>query len=192
MSSWLENLQQKLIHLQLHNPTPRVAILGIGNDLRGDDSVGLFIVRRLATSLQEDQSLLMLEAGSTPENYSHLLRRFSPNLVILIDAAEMDKTPGSIEWIPWQGTIGLSASTHSLPLNLIAQYLTKELDCEVVLLGIQPLNLNFDVDLNPTIRASAEDAVREITQLLLSLLGVRAKSEGNDINRSLNREIATA
>ncbi|OGO20032.1 MAG: hypothetical protein A2Z14_18760 [Chloroflexi bacterium RBG_16_48_8] len=181
MSFWLENLQQTLNRLHLNNPSPRIAIVGIGHELRGDDSVGLFIVRRLASSLQEDESLLIVDAGSAPENCTHLLRGFSPDLVILIDAAEMEKSPGSIEWIPWHDSIGLSASTHSLPLHIFAQYLIKELNCEVALLGIQPMNINFDVELDPAVRASAERAVLDVILLLSNRLGHRTKIEGNDL-----------
>jgi len=165
-STWLENLQQTLNRLSLHDPSPRIGIVGIGHELRGDDSVGPFIVRRLNSSLQENESLLMLDAGTAPENCTSLLRRFAPVLVILIDAAEMEKSAGSIEWLPWQDSIGLSASTHSLPLHIFAQYLTKELDTEVILLGIQPTNTSLDAEMNPAVLTSADKIVLELTSLL--------------------------
>jgi hydrogenase 3 maturation protease len=165
-NSWQEKLQNILKCLQLNKPDPRVGIVGIGSELRGDDGVGPYLVQRLSSSLQERDSLLMIDAGLAPENCTGLLRRFVPDLVILIDAADLEQTPGSMEVIPWQDSIGLSASTHSLPLNLFAKYLKQELNCEIVLLGIQPVNIRLNETLNPILRISAENAALDIANLL--------------------------
>jgi hydrogenase 3 maturation protease len=168
-NSWQESLLQILNRLQQANPFPRVGIVGIGSDLRGDDAVGPYLVRRLAAMLQESETLLMVDAGPAPENCSGLLRGFKPDLVILMDAAEMKQAPGSIQLIPWQDSIGLSASTHSLPLHLFAKYLEQELKCEIVLLGIQPFNIGMDAKLHDTLRVSAENAALDIATLLSNL-----------------------
>jgi hydrogenase 3 maturation protease len=165
-NSWQENLRQILKRLKQDNPFPRVGIVGIGSDLRGDDAVGPFLVRRLAAILQESETRLMVDAGPAPENYTGTLRRFGPDLVILMDAAEMKQAPGSIQLIPWQDSIGLSASTHSLPLHLFAKYLEQELKCEIVLLGIQPFNIGIDAKLHDALRISAENAALDIATLL--------------------------
>jgi hydrogenase 3 maturation protease len=169
MNSWQENLQQILNCQQQDNPLPRVGIVGIGNDLRGDDAVGSYLVRRLNANLHERETLLIVDAGPAPENFTGLLRRFKPDLVILIDAADMTQAPGSIQCIPWQDSIGLSASTHSLPLYLFGQYLKQELKCEIVLLGIQPFNIAMDTKLHDTLRISAENAALDIATLLSKL-----------------------
>jgi hydrogenase 3 maturation protease len=165
-NSWQEKLQNILKCLQLNKPDPRVGIVGIGSELRGDDGVGPYLVQRLSSSLQERDSLLMIDAGPAPENCTGLLRRFIPDLVILIDAADLEQTPGSIEVIPWQDSIGLSASTHSLPLYLFTKYLKQELNCEIILLGIQPVNIRLNETLNPILRISAENAALDIANLL--------------------------
>jgi hydrogenase 3 maturation protease len=166
MNSWQDHLQQILKRLQEDSSFPRVGVVGIGSVLRGDDAVGSYLVRRLAAMLQESETLLMIDAGPAPENCTGLIRRFKPNLVILIDAAEMKQAPGSIQLIPWQDSIGLSASTHSLPLHLFAKYLEQELKCEIVLLGIQPFNTDMDTKLHDTLRISAENAALDIATLL--------------------------
>jgi hydrogenase 3 maturation protease len=168
-NSWQDYLQQILNHLQQDSLIQRIGIVGIGSDLRGDDAVGSYLVRRLAAMLQESETLMMIDAGPAPENCTGLLRRFKPDLVILIDAAEMKKAPGSIQWIPWQDSIGLSASTHSLPLHLFAKYLKQELKCEIVLLGIQPFNIDIGTKLHDTLRISAENAALDIASLLSNL-----------------------
>ncbi len=109
---------------------------------------------------------LVIDAGPAVENCTGLLRRFGPDLVLLIDAAQMDEAPGAVRWLSWEETDGLSASTHTLPPRVLAQYLTSELGCEVALLGIQPADTTIGAPLSPT----AQAAVQSVTQALAELL----------------------
>jgi hydrogenase 3 maturation protease len=169
-NSWRESLQEIMNRLHRHNPYPRIGIVGIGNEMRGDDFVGSYLARRLAPNLEERENILIVDAGPAPENCTHILRQFKPEFVILIDAAEMEKEPGSIQWIPWQDTIGFSASTHSLPLQIFAKYLSQELCCEIYLLGIQPLDTNLDTGLTPAVQDTAENVISEMTVLFTTPL----------------------
>src|SRR5512139_263168 len=120
-------------------PRPaRVAILGVGNELNGDDGAGVRVVRELAARLPAAPGVLLIEAGVAPENFTGPLRRFRPDLVLEIDAAHLDREPGATSWVDWREADGLSASTHTLPPSVLAAYLTSELGCEVALVGIQP------------------------------------------------------
>ncbi|HEY44281.1 MAG TPA: hydrogenase 3 maturation endopeptidase HyCI [Anaerolineae bacterium] len=142
-TSWLDHLCQTLIELNRTNKTIRVAVVGIGHELRGDDAAGVELARILNSLSTDQEHLLVIDANSAPENCTGLLRRFGPDLVIMVDAAQMDEEPGEVQWIPWQATVGLGASTHTLPLHILANYLTAELECEVRLLGIQPKSISF-------------------------------------------------
>ncbi len=153
----------------------RVAILGIGHELRGDDAAGAMVARalqeRAGTEGWVDGSLhvWVVDAGSAPENYAGAVRRFRPDLVLLIDTAEMDEAPGTIRWLAWQDTSGLSASTHTLPPSIFAQYLIRECGCQVALIGIQPFDLSLGAPLSPAVQA----AVDELVQALSRSLGLR-------------------
>jgi hydrogenase maturation protease len=94
---------------------------------------------------------LVADAGLAPENFSGALRRFQADVVLLVDAAEMDRPPGSIAWLDWRDTRGFGPSTHLQPLATLAEYLEKDLGCTVGLLGIQPANLDFDQPLSPRV-----------------------------------------
>lgn len=114
----------------------RVAVVGVGHELRGDDAAGLAVARR--TQAFAGERLLVLEGGPAPENVTGLLRRFRPELVLLVDAAEMGAAPGTVRWLTPDAVEGLSATTHTMPLSMLARYLQHELDCGVYLVGIQP------------------------------------------------------
>ena len=112
---------------------------------------------------------LLVAAGSSPESCSGSLRRFRPDLVLLIDTAQMNEAPGTIRWLAWQDTSGLSASTHTLPPSIFAQYLIRECGCQVALIGIQPFDLSLGAPLSPAVQA----AVDELVQALSRSLGLR-------------------
>jgi len=140
-NSWKVSLDLLLNQLVAEQGIPpRIAIIGIGNILRSDDAAGVLIARALSQRecTADTDHLLICEVGHAPENRTAELRNFAPDLVLFIDAAEMGQKQGTIEWIPEECIDGMSASTHSLPLSMLALYLTLELSCEVILLGVQP------------------------------------------------------
>lgn len=169
--SWISSLRQAL-----RSPAERaakIAIVGVGNELRGDDGAGTAVVRALAamTGIHQSpgeagQQILILDAGPAPENYTGPLRRFRPDLVLIIDAAEMGEAPGAVRWLSWKETSGIGVATHALPLHVFATYLCAGLGCDVALLGIQPANTDISVALS----ASARKAVRKVTRVLASEL----------------------
>jgi len=150
----------KQLAVEPGNP-PRIAILGIGNTYRSDDGVGVLIARALSEhKCARADHLLIVEAGHAPENRAGELRKFAPDLVLFIDAAEMGEQPGTVQWIPEESIDGMSASTHSLPLSMLSRYLTLELNCKVILLGIQPASN----DVGETVSMEVLEAINEVVK----------------------------
>ena len=144
----------------------RLAILGVGNQFRSDDAAGVLIARALSNrecALDTDH-ILIIEAGHAPENTTGELRKFAPDLVLIIDAAEMREKPGTIQWIPEAAIDGMSASTHSLPLSMLARYLTLDLNCTVVLLGIQPGSNEVGGEISPEVLQATQEIVDELDE----------------------------
>ena len=161
--SWSDSLSQRLTSLSKPDRALRVAIVGIGQELRGDDAVGVSIARSLqSVGAIHELPLLVIDAGAAPENFTGQLRRFDPDLVLLIDAAQLNEAPGTIRWLDWQETSGLSASTHTLPPHVLAEYLVNELGCEAALIGIQPQGNEFDAPLSPPVQQAVDDLARTL------------------------------
>jgi len=51
---------------------------------------------------------------------------------------------------------GMSASTHSLPLSILARYLTLELNCQVAALGIQSASNTFGEPVSEAVLQAVE------------------------------------
>lgn len=154
---WQSALQVTLSQLTKAERPFRLAILGVGQALREDDGVGLAVVQGLRPYAHPN--LLLVEAAHAPENCTSQVRRFAPNLVLLIDAAQMNEPPGTIRWLDWRDCDGMSASTHTLPLSLLGEYFTAVLHCEVALIGIQPASLELGRMLSPEATHAAEQVV---------------------------------
>ncbi len=163
--SWSTSLQQQITSLRQPDRRLRVAVVGIGHELRGDDAVGVMIARALQAWAADQPQIVVIDGGSAPENQTGALRRFAPDLVLLIDAVDLDRPAGSIDWLAWETTTGLSASTHTLPPYLLGKYLKLTLGCEVALIGIQPAQLTLG-SLSPAVKKAAEGVAARLRAIL--------------------------
>ena len=164
-SSWKTSLN-RLLNQQTSKS--RIAVIGIGNTFRCDDAAGTLVARALMDSqLQGDpEMILVVDAGQAPENSAGELCRFHPNIILMVDAAEMGQPPGAIDWIEMDELEGMTASTHSLPLSMLAKYLALELNCSIGVLGIQPRSN----DVGETVSAEVTEAVNQVVEELIASL----------------------
>jgi hydrogenase 3 maturation protease len=140
----------------------RIAILGIGNELNGDDSAGIWAARKLSVMLKDQPNCFVMDCGSIPENASGPLRRFQPQLILMIDAADMNKEAGTIAFVDLEQVRGFSASSHTLPLSVLAGYMKSEFECEVALCCIQPKHLDFEKEISSEVNLAVEQLVEAI------------------------------
>jgi hydrogenase 3 maturation protease len=117
-------------------------VLGIGNRLGADDAAGTCLVDMLNQRQHKAKTLhsgeiTTIDAGTAPESYTSVIRRHQPDLLILVDAADMGLPPGALRTIPPEKISTLSFSTHSMPLSMFISYV-KELCGKVLLVGVQP------------------------------------------------------
>lgn len=167
-TTWQDSLQGLLSQLASEKGKSfRTAIVGAGNTLRSDDAAGVFVSRVLsARGYLRNDRLLVCEGGQAPENLTGELRKFAPDLVLFVDAAAMGENPGAILWVPEENIDGISASTHSLPLSLLTLYLTLDLQCEVILLGIQPASNELGKTLSTPVLRAVGEVVESLERLL--------------------------
>lgn len=142
----------------------KLVILGIGNPMRGDDAVGIEIVKLLKRRVPENVKLL--ECQTVPENFIKEIRRFNPSHVLMIDAAGFEAKPGEAKLVSPEEISGMALSTHALPLSILAEILQKSMNVKVILLGVQPKKIEFGEKLTPELKK----AVREIAKVLTKAL----------------------
>lgn len=142
----------------------KLVIMGIGNQLRGDDFAGSFIARKLSETLKK-KDLTVLDGGTVPENFTGLIKRENPTHIVLIDAADMGKPPGYIKIIKKDEISQYNISTHAMPLSFLIKYLEHSIKSNIILLGIQPRDMELVDNFSPEVHASVTflmDVLQEI------------------------------
>ena len=170
MPSWKVSLVPLLFPeiLPTKSELPRIAIVGIGNKAHGDQAAGILVAQALQRRefAADAGRVLVVEAFRAPENFAVELRNFKPQVIILIDAVQMELPAGEIAWISWETATGLSPNPNNLPLTMLARYLMLEFGCSIHLLGIQPAQ----DDANMPISKAVQAAVDELTQAFCRML----------------------
>ncbi|MCE5208313.1 MAG: hydrogenase maturation peptidase HycI [Chloroflexi bacterium] len=164
-ASTSKQMWQTLLPAGIKSPVKRTVLLGIGNELNGDDAAGVQFVRLLKDNIQENMpatpAVLMIEGATAPENFTGTLRKFQPELVVMIDAALMGLQPGEMALINPDETEGITASTHTFPLSMLASFIKEEMGCRVWLIGIQPEANDQFTPLSPVVCAAVNDLAEQ-------------------------------
>ncbi|HEY7589098.1 MAG TPA: hydrogenase 3 maturation endopeptidase HyCI [Thermoplasmata archaeon] len=114
----------------------RLAIIGIGDELNPHDRLGMFAAREIDGLRLPGVKVFF--AGTVPESVTGPVRKYRPNHVVLLDAADMAARPGSLAIVEPKEIQARLFSTHALPLSVVMEYLAKETKAGVTLIGIQP------------------------------------------------------
>ncbi len=129
-------------------------VLTVGNDMMGDDAAGPLLARMLQNSPLEGWDVL--DGGSTPENLLFKIREWTPERVVIVDAAEMGIQTGAIRLIDKDeiGSVFLM-TTHTLPLTYLMEAL-REFVPQVELIGIQPDVVAFGYPVSEPVKQAVE------------------------------------
>jgi hydrogenase 3 maturation protease len=140
----------------------KIIFLCIGNDMRGDDGLGPLMARNLTKLFKNQSELLVINAETVPENYSGLIRKENPSHIIFIDAVEMKMSPGSIKLVKCEEIAEYNISTHAMPLSFIIKYLESFTDAKILLIGIQPKNMEMSNPISKEVKSGVEELTRII------------------------------
>jgi len=133
-----------------------VHVWGIGNNIMGDDGVGIFVAKMLRKLSPSNIKVEICE--SVPENFIFQSTMKDVRKLVIVDAAEMSLPPGSIRKIsPLKSQSFIS--THGLPFLRLLDNME---ECELIIVGIQPERISFSTKLSPSVRKAARELVKMI------------------------------
>ena len=146
----------------------RLVILGVGSFLKADDAAGVIITERLKKyfSNVELSAVSIFTGESAPENCTGSIKKSEPDHILILDAADFKKEPGSIEFIRSDLIDNTSFSTHMLPIKIMLDYLVCETGCGFTILGIQPESLLFTGEVTPKV----DNAIDYITSVIEKII----------------------
>ena len=114
----------------------KTIVMCIGNIDGGDDAVGPYIAAKLK-KVRFD----VIDCGTVPENYTSVVKKKNPDELIIIDAVDMNLSPGEIRIVPKE-KIGLfHISTHGIPISVLISYLENYVK-KIVFIGVQPKTMS--------------------------------------------------
>ena len=99
--------------------------------------------------------MVLINAETVPEAFTGKMEKYKPTHVMLIDATNFKGQAGEARLITSAQIGGQALSTHSLPLTLFISYIEKSIDVPVILLGIQPKTIDFDMPMSREIEEAA-------------------------------------
>ena len=127
-----------------------VAIIGIGNIMRGDDGCGPKLIEGLSKTRTKAH---LFDCGTVPENYIFPILSTSCDTIILVDAADFGAKPGSIKTLRLDEISASGISTHNSSIRLFTDLLmTGKDNLNIFAVSIQPKKIAFGDSLSDEVR----------------------------------------
>jgi hydrogenase maturation protease len=156
----------------IRNPQSAIVVIGVGNEYRGDDAVGLVVVRKLKGKNLPD--VRVMEASG--EGAALLEHWKNEDVVILIDAVHSGAEPGTIH--------RLDAHAQPIPIEFF-RYSThafsvveaielaralNQLPPRLIVYGIESENFEAGVGLSLKVEKAAQKVMKCVAQEVLDHL----------------------
>jgi len=134
-----------------------IVVLGVGNSLHGDDGAGPAVATGVAALGLP--GVAAYDCGTAPENFTGVVRRAGPDLLVIVDAAEMGLPAGSVRRIPLERICDTAIGTHMLALSHLVRFLADAAG-RIVVVGVQPLWMGEGEGLSAAVAGAVEEVVR--------------------------------
>ena len=154
LSSFLSELQQA--------DAKRVCVIGIGNQLRGDDGAGPHVIDRR----DRDAAGIWIDGGTAPENFLEPIVQANVELVLIVDAVDFGGFPGEWRLLEVDELEVFVISSHCGSLGMFRDYLEARAGVVVKVVGIQPGRLRVGTRLSDPVAKSTSDLAGRLSQLL--------------------------
>ena len=132
----------------------RILFVGIGNVLKQDDGVGVYI----SQNIKSTASILALTVEVSIENYIGKINSLNPDIIVLIDCADLDSPPGSWRILPVGEVMDLTFNTHNISLKRLSEFFS----VPVFVLGIQPASIDFGENISYLVKNIADRIILQI------------------------------
>ena len=133
----------------------KVVIVGIGNELNGDDGFGVYTAKKLGNFGRA----VSIMAHTVPENFINKIASEKPSHVIFLDAAILDSKPGSLQLILPGDLARMRTMTHRIPLSKLIERLKSLHECKILVIGLQPKAMEVGTGLSKEAKSAANSLV---------------------------------
>ncbi|MBN2375884.1 MAG: hydrogenase maturation protease [Sedimentisphaerales bacterium] len=141
--------------------TSDTILVGIGNLLRGDDSFGPILIKKL----QNRTSLQLIDAGSAPENFLESICKLSPQKIIIADAVNLDSPVGSLHFLAPDQLQTCTFSTHGPSIDMFVSLLNQMTDAQIHIMAVVPQSTELGQPLSGPVQSAINNLTNNISQL---------------------------
>ena len=145
----------------------KLIVLGVGNELKSDDGVGPFVIKKLKEENIENDNVLFIDAKTVPENFTGKIRKENPTHLIIVDACLMDSNPGDMRIVDKDDFASIGISTHSMSLSFFVRYLEKDTEIRIIFVGIEPETMDWGERPTPIVERSANEFIEKLKEIIL-------------------------
>ncbi len=148
----------------------RVAVIGIGNPLMGDDGIGPRLVPELEGSVS---GVDLIDMGTGGMQLVHVLAQYGT--VVIIDSADMGLRPGDSKLFSPEEVVSLketrSYSLHDWDIIRSIEISRElgEVPERILILAVQPASLEMDERLSPEVEQGIPAYIEQIGKALTAL-----------------------
>jgi hydrogenase maturation protease len=131
----------------------QTVILGIGNELLGDEGVGVHAARRLGREKLPKQ-VKVVEVGTAILDALHELEQ--ADRIIVLDAMKSGGSPGTVYKIPFEQCSGAEciASMHGFDIFRVMALAGRNTPPPVTVFGVEPGEIDWSMELSPAVANS--------------------------------------
>jgi hydrogenase 3 maturation protease len=135
----------------------KILFVGIGNVLRSDDGVGVYICRNIVST--NNVKTLIVEVSI--ENYIKKINDLNPDILVLVDCADLNRVPGYAELLPVGQIKDFTTNTHNISLKRVSEFF----NMKVLVLGIQPDSVSIGENMTKQVKESADRIIKNINEI---------------------------
>jgi hydrogenase maturation protease len=146
----------KDLNILLSRKDKKILFVGIGNLLKLDDGVGVYISRRIKT--RDNISTLTVEISI--ENYIGKINSLNPDILVLIDCVDMNAVKGTFKLLTLNQIQDMTFNTHNISLRKLSDFFSMP----VFVLGIQPGKIDFGENISYLVKKIADKIIKQINK----------------------------
>jgi hydrogenase maturation protease len=145
------------------NTPPRIVVIGVGNLLLKDEGIGIHALKALQESGLPPE-VRLIDGGTSPDLIAYTK---AGDKLIIVDAARAGGEPGAIYRFQPEDLAeekGVLTSAHELGVvpNLKLMSLLGNEPKETVIIGIEPKEIDFGIELSAELRRKLPEIVRVV------------------------------
>jgi len=138
----------------LHQKDRKILFVGIGNVLKSDDGVGVYI----CNNIKNHANILSLTVETGIENYIGKINTLKPDILVLLDCADLRSPAGTFKILEVNQVQDLTFNTHNISLRRLSDFF----EMPVYILGIQPEKVDFGENISYLVKDIADRIINQI------------------------------